>query len=198
MPALRKRYWLTALLALSIAFAVGWWFRPLPLSGPWRAQIVDAETGQPIEGVIVLAVWDKRTFGWPHPDRNYHDSEEVVSDKDGRIVINARVVTSRHPFEVYIGPLLTVFKPGYGKWHYEGTPQAASEEDPANTRRRADLSFERLSQGGTVIAMPRLKTVEDRKEILRHVMPALDIPREKFPQLLAAYNQERISLGYPR
>jgi hypothetical protein len=198
MPRIRKRYWLTALLLLSLAVAAGWWFRPLPLSGPWRAQIVDAETGQPIEGVIVLAVWDKRTFAWPHPDRHYHDSEEVVSDKDGRVVISARTVTSRHPFEVYIGPLLTIFKAGYGKWHYDGVPPGSFSEDPMSARRRADSSSERFSHGGVVMRLPRVKTLEERKEIIHRVIPDPDVPAHKYPHLLAAYNKERIRLGYDR
>ncbi|HEY2991439.1 MAG TPA: hypothetical protein VGM22_01405, partial [Methylomirabilota bacterium] len=83
MRSLRKRYWIIGLVVLALAATTAWLMRPVPLSGPWRAHIVDAETGQPLEGVIVLALWDKRSFGWPHPDRNYHDIDEVVSDKDG-------------------------------------------------------------------------------------------------------------------
>ena len=30
------------------------------VAGPWKAQIVDAETGKPVEGVVVLAVWYRR------------------------------------------------------------------------------------------------------------------------------------------
>jgi hypothetical protein len=193
MPPIRKRYWLTALLLLSLAVAAGWWFRPLPLSGPWRAQIVDAETGQPIEGVIVLAVWDKRTFAWPHPDRHYHDSEEVVSDKDGRVVISARIVTSRHPFEVYIGPLLTIFKAGYGRWQFHGTP-TASNEDLMVVRQRADANRERFAHEGVVIVMSRVKSLEERKEILDRLMP-VEVPQAKIPRILAAYSEERVRLG---
>ena len=178
MAPLRTRYWVTGVVVLLVAAAVGWWFRPLPLSGPWRAQIVDAETGQPIEGVIVLAVWDKRTFAWPHPDRNYHDSEEVVSDKDGRIVINARVVTSRHPFEVYLGPLLTIFKPGYGRWQFQGTPTAFTE-DPVITRQRTEANRERFVRGELMIEMTRTKTREERKEALDRITPDIEIPPER-------------------
>ena len=194
MAPLRKRYWVTGVVVLLVAAAVGWWFRPLPLSGPWRAQIVDAETGQPIEGVIVLAVWDKRTFAWPHPDRNYHDSEEVVSDKDGRIVINARVVTSRHPFEVYIGPLLTIFKPGYGRWQFRGAP-TASNEDLAAARQRADADRYRFAHEGVVILMSRVKSRKERKEVLDHLMP-VEVPQSKIPRILAAYSEERVRLGF--
>jgi len=196
MPPIRKRYWLTALLLLSLAVAAGWWFRPLPLSGPWRAQIVDAETGQPIEGVIVLAVWDKRTFAWPHPDRHYHDSEEVVSDKDGRVVISARLVTSRHPFEVYIGPRLTIFKAGYRGWRFQGTPPSPGEDLEA-ARRRSEENRERFSHGGVVIVMEPAKNRDERKAALDRIIP-VEIPPNQYQRLLAAYDKERVNLGYSR
>ena len=164
MAHTRKRYWVTGLIVLLLVAAVGWWFRPLPLSGPWRAQIVDAETGRPIEGVIVLAVWDKRTFAWPHPDRQYHDSEEVVSDHVGRIVLGARLVTSRHPFALFLGPFLTIFKPGYGRWQFQGTPTAAGEALTA-ANRRAEADRYRFAHEGVVIVMSRVKSREERKEI---------------------------------
>ncbi len=190
---MRKRHWVTALLVLILAVTLGWWFRPLPLSGPWRAQIVDAETGQPLEGVIVLAIWDKRTFAWPHPARRYHDSEEVVSDKDGRVEIAARVVTSRHPLELYIGPLLTIFKPGYGRWQFRGTP-TASDEDLAIVRQRAEANRERFAHEGVVIVISRVRSREERKEIVDRLMP-IEVPQSKIPRILAAYSDERVRLG---
>lgn len=195
--AIRKRSWVTAVVALMITGAVAWWFRPLPTAGPWQAQILDAENGRPLEGVIVLALWEKRTFAWPHPDRGYHDLDEVVSDKDGRVVIPARVVASRHPFQITLGPLLTLFKPGYGTWHFEGMPEAW-REDPTTARHKSDASWYRFSHGGVVMVMPRAKTSQERKEIIRVVFPSPDVPSEKYPRFLAAYNQERVSLGFSR
>ena len=61
MATIRKRYWLTGVVVLALAAVAMWWLRPAPISGPWRAQLVDAETGQPLEGAVVLALWDKRS-----------------------------------------------------------------------------------------------------------------------------------------
>jgi hypothetical protein len=193
MARIRKRYWVTGLIVLLVAVGAGWLLRPLPMSGPWRAQIVDAETGQPIGGVIVLAVWDKRTFAWPHPDRQYHDSEEAVSDHDGRIVIRARVVTSRHPFARFLGPFLTVFKPGYGRWQFQGTPTASGEDFTAASR-RAEADRYRFAHEGVVIVMSRVRSREERKEILDGLMP-VDVPQSRIPRIFAAYSQERVRLG---
>ena len=184
MAAIRTRYWLTGVVVLALAALVMWWLRPAPISGPWRAQLVDAETGQPLEGAVVLALWDKRTFGWPHPDRNYHDIDEVVSDKDGRVVIPARDTSSRHPFETIIGPLVTVFKPGYGDWHFQSTPDGSVK-----------VRWEQFAREGVVIVVPRVKTREERLHMLSVMRPSMEVPIEKIPRTLAAYNQERSNLG---
>ena len=184
MRTIRKHYWVSGLVIVALAgLAVGL-LRPTPLAGPWRAQIVDAETGQPLEGVIVLALWDKRSFGWPHPDRNYHDIDEVVSDKDGRIVIPARDTSGRHPFEKIIGPLVTVFKPGYANWRFQSTPEGSVK-----------ANWERFAREGVVIVVPRAKTRDERLHMLSLVLPGMEVPIEKIPRALAAYNQESIHLG---
>jgi len=195
MRSLPKRYWITGLVVLALATAIAWLVRPVPLSGPWRAQIVDAETGQPLEGVIVLALWDKRSFGWPHPDRNYHDIDEVVSDKDGRIVIPARDTSGRHPFEKIIGPIITIFKPGYSRWRFQGAPANPFDEDAVAAKQRSTAAWERFAHEGIVILLPRAKTREERQRVLDHVLPGWDVPPEKIARTRDAYDRELIALG---
>jgi hypothetical protein len=195
MATIRKRYWLTGVVVLALAAVAMWWLRPAPISGPWRAQLVDAETGQPLEGAVVLALWDKRTFGWPHPDRNYHDVDEVVSDADGRFIIPARDVSSRHPFEKIIGPIVTIFKPGYGQWDFEGAPPHPFNEDAVTAKQRSMAMWDRFAHSGVVIRLPRAKTREQRREMLYRILPGTDVPLAKIPRALAAYNQESVILG---
>jgi len=192
MAMTRTRYWAAGLLVVALVAGAAWYERPLPVSGPWGAQIVDAETEQPLEGVIVLALWEKRTFAWPHPDRHYHDLDEAVTDAAGRFVIPARVTASRHPLELTIGPLLTIFKPGYGQWHYQGRPATSGEEATAESERNG----QRFARGGAVMVLPRTKTREERIEILDRLRPDPEVPTEKYPRLLTAYNQERVRLGF--
>lgn len=52
--------WRGVMFSSALALATGCaWFSNGEGSGPWKAQIVDAETGQPLEGVVVLASWIK-------------------------------------------------------------------------------------------------------------------------------------------
>jgi len=76
--------------------------------------VVDAETGKPIEGAVILVEWTK-TKGLP--GLTSHDSYkvvEVVTNKDGKASIEG--VSS--PFVDY--PDVTVYKKGYVAWnnHY--------------------------------------------------------------------------------
>ena len=197
MSAIRPRYWITAIVLVALMALAVWWLQPSPPAGPWRAQVLDGETGKPLEGVIVLALWDKRTFGWPHPDRNYYDIDEVVSDTDGRIVIPARDVSSRHPFEKIIGPILTMFKPGYSRWRFRDTSENTGAEDALAAKRRSADAWQRFAHEGVVVVMPRAKTRDERRDVLDHMLPGWDVPPEKIARMRAAYERELISLGQP-
>jgi hypothetical protein len=82
-----------------------------PISGKAiTGKIVNAETGQPIEGAILLVEWTKdHGFG-----NTYTTSEKVVeilSDKNGIVEIpgyDVRFVNN---------PDITVYKPGYVAWN---------------------------------------------------------------------------------
>jgi hypothetical protein len=81
---------------------------------PLTSQVVDAETGEPIGGAVVLAYWDRcyaSPGGWA--GCKFHDAEEVVTGPDGRYAIQSRYT--------YTVPLLMrvdfvavlIYKPGY-------------------------------------------------------------------------------------
>lgn len=76
---------------------------------PITGKIVDAETGQPIEGAILLVEWT-RTHGFGN---TYTTSEKVVelfSGKDGIVNIPGYDKPSN-------GPDVTIYKPGYVAWN---------------------------------------------------------------------------------
>src|SRR5438093_11687413 len=82
---------------LTIAGSVGISTAPLEAAGPWRGQVVDAETGKPLEGVVVLAIWEKLSPGVIHPARHFHDVDELVTDPSGRFVVPARSRLTPNP-----------------------------------------------------------------------------------------------------
>ncbi len=143
----------------------------------WRAQIVDAETGQPLQGVVILAMWDRcyPSFGGWAGCEDY-DAEEVVTGPDGRFVIHSRW-TYTIPLVVRVrGPEYVIFKPGYGAWRV----------------RREGAGTE------TVLELPRLKTREERLKFYRsasHAIPWVSL--EKQPRFREADEAERAYL-FPR
>jgi len=57
--------------------------------GPWRGQVLDAETKHPLEGVVVLAYWNRYRFSLAqlvvgHQTPEFFDAVEAVTDAQGR------------------------------------------------------------------------------------------------------------------
>jgi len=163
-------------------------------AGPWKAQVVDAETGQLLEGAVVLAIWHRRYTspgGWA--GGGYYASEEVVTGADGHFVIQARSTFTFLPFLTVIkGPEFIIFKPGYGRWRWLGSD--AWPQDAYERKRRADAVREQFMGEGVVIELPPLKTREERIK----GMPSLpgDVPASRMTKLLEVVDRERVFLGF--
>lgn len=73
--------------------------------------VVDAETGKPIEGAIVLVEWTKtKGFGLTHTES--YKVVEVLTDKDGKFKVPG-VRT------IFVDSHLTIYKAGYVAWNDE-------------------------------------------------------------------------------
>ena len=98
------------LILVFIFFAI-----PAFAAGPWRGKIIDIETKEPIEGAVVLAVWE-RVYRTPAGASSYfYEAKEVLTDKEGRFEIPSYTPINLVPLLSYMrGPLFTIFKPGYG------------------------------------------------------------------------------------
>lgn len=159
--------------------------------GPWKGRIVDMETGEPLEGAVVLAVWDTvyRTPTGPHS--NFYNARETLSDKDGYFEVPRYTPINFLPLIRSIkGPFLHIFKPEYLKveiYNWEGM----NEKPVELTRWVGDTTYTfRLSPG--LIELPRLKTNQERKINLGRPL----IPKNMMPNYMKLENQERINLGF--
>jgi hypothetical protein len=117
----------TLLISLSLFFVTsgakddGHAFEKTP-----TAIVVDAETGEPIEGAVAIAIWRKRSFG----DRWFEGGslkvvrvEEAVSDREGKIFIDGfwSILDSLWGKDEdtpisWRSPHLTIYKFGYICW----------------------------------------------------------------------------------
>ena len=109
--------------------------------GPFRGQVVDAETGTPIPGAHVMVLWIREPPNF-HFTQWFYDAQETVTDASGRFEIlhRARVLTA-----FVIEPGVSVFAPGYQMQ----TPQVT----PTDGLRFVDP---------TVVRMRPLKTREEQ------------------------------------
>ena len=129
--------------------------------GPWKAQVIDAETKQPLQGVVVVALWKKYeaipgTLGI----FTYVDSVEAVTGGDGQFVVAERKPSARDS-QIMDEPDFSLFKPGYGEWRFQGE-EGWLKLDPAEKKKRYEEAGRQFESKGVVIEMPPLKTREER------------------------------------
>jgi len=73
--------------------------------------VVDAETGKPIDGAVVMVEWTKtKGIGLTHTES--YKVVEVLTDKDGKFKVPG-VRT------IFVDPHLTIYKKGYVAWNDE-------------------------------------------------------------------------------
>jgi hypothetical protein len=161
-------------------------------AGPWKGQIVGKETGKPLEGVVVLASWYKAYStpgGWG--GAQYYDSEEVVTDASGRFTIQSRQTWTLNPFSAIKGPEFYIFKPGYGRWQFQG--QDRWSKDALEREEQRKQVWKTFEGDGVVLELPKLSTREERLRFLNR--PSGEIPDDKMQKSLKALDQERVNLG---
>jgi len=164
-------------------------------AGPWQAQVVSGDTKQPLEGVVVLAFWTRHVRSLGGPSEEYRDSQEVLTNKDGRFTIESRRFFSLNPLVFFRGPFVAMFKSGYGDYEWPG--YQGSETWPKEKREALRTEAQLLQLDGIVLEMPRLSTADQRKEYLKRLGVAIvTVPVEKRPLLQKALEDERKALGY--
>jgi hypothetical protein len=106
----------------------GGWLRGRDQWGPFRGQIVDAETGAPIANAHVMVTWFASRPNLVDSVSDFYDARETVSDAQGRFELPRlwRLWTLW-----VMAPTLEYFAPGYLTHRYEvvaldGEPYAGS------------------------------------------------------------------------
>jgi hypothetical protein len=83
---------------------------PVRYDGPYKGRVIDADTGQPIEGVVVLGVWSKVAATPAGGVSSYYDAQETVTDRNGEFEIpglGLKILSKVAPMNAII------FKVGY-------------------------------------------------------------------------------------
>ena len=151
--------------------------------GTYRGRVLDAESGNPLAGVVVVAVW-RRDRVLPLGSRSEHyAAREALTNENGEWVIEANDVERSAPRRTW-RPFFTIFLPGYGRpRNVPGTPVTPPYTFYEGT--------------GHAVEMARLNSKDERRDYLFSVDPYLlsETPFTEIPEFTRLFNQERVSLG---
>jgi hypothetical protein len=151
--------------------------------GPYRGQVLDADAKTPLAGAVVAAYWVRERAYPFHSTRERYAVREVVTDEDGRFVLDAKDIEENAPKRT-LHPEFRIFIPGYGAY-------------PGHQRQPRGFTGGVFWGSGGTVEVPRLESRQDRIESMRRVDPYdwSDRPFVELPRLTEAFNQERRSLG---
>ncbi len=157
---------------------------PVRYENDYKGKIIDADTGKPVEGVVVLGVWFK---AYPTPggaSHEFYDAREAVTDKNGKFSIHGMgllILSGIVPMDVLI------FKAGY---EYIGI-------GPWRSFKIDDILKKKVRWEGVMAIIPLKKlTINERKKIgdPRWTLSA-QIPVGKIKLMLGEINNDRRERG---
>jgi hypothetical protein len=151
--------------------------------GPYRGQVLDAETKAPLAGAVVVALW-RRDRVYPfHITTEHYAVRETVTDSEGRFVLAAKDVEEGAPRQTR-RPEFLIFLPGYGVF-------------PRRHTSPTGFLGEVFEGTGTIVELPRIAGKMDRLTNLSSFGPhsLSERPHTELPQLIEAINRERVALG---
>lgn len=109
------KIWIVVLISFFLIFPVisyaGWLIYHKPA---FNGKVIDAETKEPIEGAVVVAIYNKWVLGF-EPQTSYVDIKEFLTDKNGEFYIPS-YTTIIQPFSWEAWVRFIIFKPGYGSF----------------------------------------------------------------------------------
>lgn len=153
--------------------------------GPYFGKVVDAETGEPLEGAVVLIDFNTKEYTLGGGTRSsFVDAVEVLTDTNGEFYIpafRAWVLRFPHRWDPYAH--VTIFKPGFGAYPY--------------FKEIEKISFPVWSippKHFVIVKLPRLINRDDRLVNLGNVH-AVGIPDRKLNILTRLIQIERNNLG---
>ena len=149
--------------------------------GPYSGRVIDADTGAPVEGVVVLGVWNTEQITPGGAVHNFHDARETVTDKNGDFEIpgmGLKILGNVTPMDVLI------FKAGY-----EHIGMSSWESLKSDLILRKKIKWE----GNKAIIPLKTLSIDERKKKGPPTRPS--IPVERMQILTKEISKERIALG---
>jgi hypothetical protein len=149
------------------------------VDGSYEGKVIDAQTGQPIEGVVVFGVWYKAHPGAGGASHTYYDSREVLTDKYGEFSIQGLGMLLLSNIEEID---ITIFKAGY------------KQIPPTTWSGLSDYENEVSWQGKKPTIRLKKLSIEDRR---KRIITFPSAPNNKQRQLRKESNKENVEIGRP-
>lgn len=187
--AMKKKamFWLSLALFATATILAG-----IQHDGPYSGKVVDAETGQPIEGAAVLGIRQLVVWGWIELQLKYFDASEATTDKEGRFEVPSVTGLYWRPFGHLTKTEFTIFKPGYDCYRsnqlkpvIDGIEKKGSSQLNSNTMK-----------------LKKISNIKERIRVLREIeYPLFAYADEKISEkarsLVVLVRNERKCLGMP-
>ena len=171
----------TTLLLLFITIPAVW-------GANYHGRAIDADTGKPIEGAVVMVEWHKRAIYSMDGGGIFHNVRETLTDVDGRFSMDASEGINWNPLTYVQAPRIIAFFPGY-------LPFTPAYPEAIGIKGGLYEIAEALEKGA-VIKMTKLKSdLEIKKYTTPTDLGPLRAPYSKIPNTIRLLNIHRKKLG---
>lgn len=189
-----------ALLLLGAGPSEAVW--PMYHEPSFDGKVIDIATGKPIEGAVVVAVYNKRALGASKgQSSSVINVKEVLTDREGRFHIPSYTTVLALPFTQSDRTTFLIYKPGYAsvtlplKNLFTGRTKWEKELSPWDDPVLSGKYKIRLFPSGA-IGLPKLETKDERLRNMPSLPDKLDhLGRQK--KLIRLINEEKRELGEP-
>jgi len=154
--------------------------------GPYRGRVVDADSGRPIAGAVVVAHWAREAVYPLQVMIVSHAVRETVTRADGTWVLEADVIEREAATRRLRRPSFVIFAPGYGAFPWR-------QASPTGV---LDGLFE---GAGSTVALRPLHDRRERERQAAWLSPFdwTDAPFRDLPEYTRLVNEELRQLGLP-
>ncbi len=171
----------------------------------FQGKVIDAETKKPIEGAVIVAVYNKTTVGLGAGNISSIISvRETLTDKDGTFLIPS-YTTIIQPFSWEDSASFIIFKPGYGNFPDKRVyPPGLSLPDQEKffsmgvgaelyMETQVGLEFKVATLKTGIVELPKLRTKEERWHA--SFVGVAGYSEKELPLLYKARSEEDKALG---
>jgi len=149
------------LLGVSPVFASSGWI--IYHESAFKGKVIDTETKEPIEGAVVVAIYNIREYSFVESNTMAKDVKEVLTDKNGEFYIPPHTFISFYPVAQGETTEFIIYKPSYTSFPSFDYPKYfPSSPLYVDKQTRAELF-----RNGVTVELMKIKTREERENTRR-------------------------------